>query len=314
MDLSRQASLRVGAYHPSAASRAAVARGVLLLGLVSPWLRFSPKTTDFVQPALPRQNRWLRAQVSPTLAAPGFLTRRTPRLFARPLAIRRQGTTTRPIPAMSAPLVANPFGTPSAGDTPVVLLLDHGFCLPVSVAHERPLDSGSERIEEELRHLVESLVHVLDVRDEDVLSHSASEPRGGEVGRREDDRGHVPPACVGHDADVLEAVALLHEPDRLLDPPSREVALDDLPERLVGVVGPVLSLGLRLLVDREVGEEHHGLPSEPLDDDEAQLLVAPRESHGHRPELDQLVRLLAVRVELHDGLVAHDALAREPFV
>ena len=104
----------------------------------------------------------MRAQVSPTLAAPGFLTRRTPHLFARPLAIRRRGTTTRPIPAASAPLVANPFGTPSAGDTAVVLLLDHGFCLPASVAHERPLDSGSERIEEELRHLVESLVQVLD--------------------------------------------------------------------------------------------------------------------------------------------------------
>ena len=38
----------------------------------------------------------------------------------------------------------------------------------------------------------ESLVHVLDVRDEDVLSHAASEPRGGEVGRREDDRGRCP--------------------------------------------------------------------------------------------------------------------------
>ena len=122
------------------------------------------------------------------------------------MAIRRRGTTARPILAASAPLVANPFGTPSAGDTAVVLLLDHGFRLPASVAHERPLDSGSERIEEELRHLVESLVHVLDVRDEDVLSHAASEPRGGEVGRREDDRGDVPPARVGHDADVLETV------------------------------------------------------------------------------------------------------------
>ena len=94
--------------------------------------------------------------------SPGLLTRRTPRLFARPLAIRRRGTTARPIPAASAPLVANPFGTPSAGDTSVILLLDHGFRPPASVAHERPLDSGSERIEEELRHLVESLVHVLD--------------------------------------------------------------------------------------------------------------------------------------------------------
>ena len=94
--------------------------------------------------------------------SPGLLTRRTPRLFARPLAIRRRGTTARPIPAASAPLVANPFGTPSAGDTSVVLLLDRGFRLPASVAHERPLDSGSERIEEELRHLVEALVHVLD--------------------------------------------------------------------------------------------------------------------------------------------------------
>ena len=91
-----------------------------------------------------------------------IIPRRTPRLFARPMAIRRRGTTARPIPAASAPLVANPFGTPSAGDTSVVLLLDRGFRLPASVAHERPLDSGSERIEEELRHLVESLVHVLD--------------------------------------------------------------------------------------------------------------------------------------------------------
>ena len=127
MNLSCQASLRGGAYHPSAASRAAVARGVLLLGLVSPWLLFSSKTTNFVQPALPRQNRWLRAQITPTLAATGFLTRRTPRLFARPPAIRRRGTTTRPIPATSAPLVANRFAAPSAGDTPVVLLLDHGY-------------------------------------------------------------------------------------------------------------------------------------------------------------------------------------------
>ena len=94
--------------------------------------------------------------------SPGLLTRRTPRLFARPLAIRRRGTTARPIPAASAPLVANPFGTPSAGDTSVILLLDHGFRLPASVAHERPLDSRGQRVEEEPRHLVEALVHVLD--------------------------------------------------------------------------------------------------------------------------------------------------------
>ena len=151
MDLSRQAS-------PES--------GQLLLGLVSPWLRFSFKTTNFVHPALPRQNHWLRARVSLTLAVTGFLTRGTPRLFARPLAIRRQGTTTRPIPAVSAPLLANRFVAPSAGDTSVVLLLDHGFRLPVPVAHERPLDSRGQCVEEEIRHLVEPLVQVLDVRDE----------------------------------------------------------------------------------------------------------------------------------------------------
>ena len=199
---------------------------------------------------------------------------------------------------------------------PVVrkLRLCRGPRLPGAIARERPPYAVRERVEEELRHVVEPLVHALDVRDEHVLPDAAPEPRGGEVRRDEDERGHVPPARVGHHADVLEAVALLDEADRLLYPPPGQVALDDLPQGLVGAVGPVLPLLLQLLVDGEVREQHHGLLPETLDDHEPQLLVAPRQLDRHDAEVDLAPRLLSVGVEADDGLVAHDALACQPCV
>ena len=51
---------------------------------------------------------------------------------------------------------------------------------------------------------------------EDLVSDVPSDPHGGEVGRREDGRGHVADAYVGHGADVLETVGLLDEAYGLL--------------------------------------------------------------------------------------------------
>ncbi len=50
--------------------------------------------------------------------------------------------------------------------------------------------------------------------------------RRGEICAGEDNGGHVADARAGHHPDVLEAVRLLDEADRRLDPPPREIALD----------------------------------------------------------------------------------------
>ena len=80
---------------------------------------------------------------------------------------------------------------------------------------------------------------------EDFALHVPPEPGRGEVRRGEDDRRHVADAAVGEHADVLEAVCLLDEADRLLDSPAREVSFDDSPHRL------------ERPVDGKRGQQHH---------------------------------------------------------
>lgn len=128
-----------------------------------------------------------------------------------------------------------------------------------------------------------------------------TEPDGGEVGRRQDDRGHVADAAVRVNAHVLEAIGLLDEPDRLLDSPAREIALDDPPHRL------------ERPVDGKRGEQHHRLLPESPDDDHVQFLLGMhRQPHGQCAERDLHVAFLAVRVELDVVVVSHDALAGKP--
>ena len=171
----------------------------------------------------------------------------------------------------------------------------------LSEPREGALESFRDRVVRELRDFLESLREVCEVFGEDLPLDVTPEPDGGEVGRRQDDRGHVADAPVRVNAHVLETVGLLDEPDRLLDPPAREISLDDPPHRL------------ERPVDGKRHEQHHRLLAEALDDDHVQFLLwVHRQSHGHRPELDLDVAFLAVRVELDVVLVPHDALAGKP--
>ena len=126
---------------------------------------------------------------------------------------------------------------------------------------------------------------------------AAAYPCRGEIRAGKDKRGHVADARVGHHPDVLEAVRLFDEADRLFDPPPRETALDDAPLRL------------ERAVDGKRGQEHHWIPSEAFDDDEVQLLFrVHREPHRHRAERCRHVALLPVRIERDVVRMTHRAL------
>ena len=93
---------------------------------------------------------------------------------------------------------------------------------PSAEAGEGAPDAVRDGVGRELRDLVEALAEPLDVLREDLAPRVAPDPHGGEVGGGEDERGHVPDARIGHDADVLEPVGLLDEADGLLDAPAQE--------------------------------------------------------------------------------------------
>ena len=172
-------------------------------------------------------------------------------------------------------------------------------CEP-SEGGECAFQAGRDCVCAELRHFVQPLVHVGEVLREDLSLQVPPDPHRGEVGAREDERGHVAYARVGHHADVLEAVLLLDEPDGLLDAPAAEVALDDPP------------LGLERRVDRERRQEHHRLLAEAFDDDEVQILVGEhRQPDRHRAEGYLDVAFLAVGVERDVVVVLHGAALRK---
>ena len=171
---------------------------------------------------------------------------------------------------------------------------------PLPEAGERPLQAVRDGVGRELGHLSKALSEPLQMFREDLVPDVPPDPHGGEVGRREDERGHVADARVGHDADVLEAVGLLDEADGLLHAPAREVGVDDAPLRL------------ERTVDRERREQHHRLAPEALHHDHVQLLLwVHGQPYGHRAERYGHVALPAVRVEGDVVGVAHRALHRK---
>ena len=103
---------------------------------------------------------------------------------------------------------------------------------PLPETGERPLYAVSDCVGRELRHFAKSLSEARQMFREDFAPDVAAYPHRGEICAGEDKRGHVADARVGRHPDVLEAVRLLDEADRLLDPPPREIALDDAPLRL----------------------------------------------------------------------------------
>lgn len=127
-----------------------------------------------------------------------------------------------------------------------------------------------------------------------------ADPRHAEVGRREDDRRHGLELAVPEQAYVLQPVRLLDVADGVLDPPSRDVAFDHLPERRAR------------RVPRGRRQQHHRLLAEAPGDDHVQEPVRDvREPHRHHAELDRHALFLSVVVELHHPPVRHAALPGE---
>ena len=110
-----------------------------------------------------------------------------------------------------------------------------------------------------------------------------SDPRHAEVGRGEDDGGHVLQMGISQKSDVFEVVGLLDVPDRLFDSPARDVSGDDLPE---------IGSGRRLC---QCGEKHHRLLSEaPHDDHVKEFSFQVRKPYGNYSVVKRDAHLFAV--------------------
>ena len=185
-------------------------------------------------------------------------------------------------------------------------LLQIEFRAPLPEAREELLDSVRERVVEELGRTVDALGRFDDVRAQHFATLGLADPHHHEVRDREDERREVPEARHRERAHVLDLVRLLHEANRLLDAPPREVALDDAPDVLLRAVA---------LQRRE--DEHRALPEAAHDDEPQVFLVHAgevgvlRKAHRHRAVVDRRVLLLAVGVERDDRRVGRVAHCRE---
>lgn len=122
-----------------------------------------------------------------------------------------------------------------------------------------------------------------------------AQPRHGEVRRRQDDGDHGLEAAEPEKPHVLDLVGLLHEADRLLHAPAREIPLDGLPEAFAG---PGRA---------QRGQQRHRLlAARPFHDDQAKPGCGMlRQSGRDRSVLDRHLQPPAVALERHAVAALH---------
>ncbi len=184
-----------------------------------------------------------------------------------------------------------------------VLLPDAIEAAPSAVADEEPAQAVCDRVVEELGRLVHLSRDLRDMVRERLELHLPAEPCSREIRNRNDESRHVLQSLVVQQPHVLEPIRLLDVADRLLDSPTRDVTLHDLPQ------------GLARPHRIKRGQQHHRLLAlGPFHDDKAKLrLRANRKPHRHRTVFDADVMNPVVRLVEDAVLVPQRALTRESF-
>jgi len=102
----------------------------------------------------------------------------------------------------------------------------------LSLTVEELADPIGQGVESEVGDAEDMLRSAEHMAGQDPELHPQAQVDGGEVGRGCHQHHQSLKTMIGQAPHVLQTVALLDEPDDILDPPAGDVGLDDMPDRL----------------------------------------------------------------------------------